>query len=156
MGIKPNSRGGLDTDGDCRVKGNIFAVGDVTQKSALYNVAEMEGRFAVKAMYLRTKYPLRYNNMSIIMFFNPEVAAVGLNETHLPGQQHPLPGRLLLQRPRQPRHRHAAHRRLRQDPRQRRRPGPHPGHARRGPPGLQHHHGDRAPDGPGQGAARTS
>lgn len=81
VGIKPNSRGALDTDGDCRVKGNIFAVGDVSQHSALYNVAEMEGRFAIKAMYLRTKYPLRYNNMSIIMFFNPEVAAVGLNET---------------------------------------------------------------------------
>ena len=80
VGIKVNARGGLDTDGECRVKGNIFAVGDVTQHSALYNVAEMEGRFAIKAMYLRTKYPLRYNNMSIIMFFNPEVAAVGLNE----------------------------------------------------------------------------
>ncbi|HLP43241.1 MAG TPA: NAD(P)/FAD-dependent oxidoreductase, partial [Fibrobacteria bacterium] len=80
IGIKPNARGGLDTDSDCRLKGNIFAVGDVTQKSALYNVAEMEGRYAVKAMYLRTTFPLRYNNMSIIMFFNPEVAAVGLNE----------------------------------------------------------------------------
>ena len=80
-GLKPNSRGGLDSDGDCRVKGNIFAVGDVTQKSALYNVAEMEGRFAIKAMCQRTKYPLRYNNMSILMFFNPEVAAEGLNET---------------------------------------------------------------------------
>jgi dihydrolipoamide dehydrogenase len=80
VGIKINNRGGLDTDTECRVKGNIFAVGDVAQHSALYNVAEMEGRYAVKAMYLRTKYPLRYNNMSIIMFFNPEVAAVGLNE----------------------------------------------------------------------------
>lgn len=80
VGIKINSRGGLDTDGDCRVKGSIFAVGDVTQHSALYNVAEMEGRYAVKAMFLRNKYPLRYSNMSTIMFFNPEVAAVGLNE----------------------------------------------------------------------------
>ena len=80
VGIKINSRGGLDTDGDCRVKGSIFAVGDVTQHSALYNVAEMEGRYAVKSMYLRNKYPLRYSNMSTIMFFNPEVAAVGLNE----------------------------------------------------------------------------
>lgn len=80
VGIKINSKGGLDTDSDCRVKGNIFAVGDVTQHSALYNVAEMEGRYAVKAMYLRNKHPLRYSNMSTIMFFNPEVAAVGLNE----------------------------------------------------------------------------
>ncbi len=80
IGLKINAKGGLDTDGDCRVKGNIFAVGDVTQHSALYNVAEMEGRYAIKAMYLRNKYPLRYSNMSSIMFFNPEVAAVGLNE----------------------------------------------------------------------------
>jgi dihydrolipoamide dehydrogenase len=91
VGIKINARGALDTDGDCRVKGNIFAVGDVTQHSALYNVAEMEGRYAVKAMYQKNKYPLRYSNMSTIMFFNPEVAAVGLNETtcranHIPYQ----------------------------------------------------------------------
>lgn len=81
-GISVNARGGLDTDGNCRVAGtaNIFAVGDVTQHSALYNVAEMEGRYAVKAMYGRNKYPLRYHNMSTIMFFNPEVAVVGLNE----------------------------------------------------------------------------
>jgi dihydrolipoamide dehydrogenase len=91
VGIKINNRGALDTDGDCRVKGNIFAVGDATQHSALYNVAEMEGRYAVKAMYLKNKYPLRYSNMSTIMFFNPEVAAVGLNEmqcqaNHIPYQ----------------------------------------------------------------------
>jgi dihydrolipoamide dehydrogenase len=91
VGIQINKRGALDTDADCRVKGNIFAVGDATQHSALYNVAEMEGRYAVKAMYLRNKYPLRYSNMSTIMFFNPEVAAVGLNEmqcqaNHIPHQ----------------------------------------------------------------------
>ncbi len=80
LGVKPNARGALDTDADCRVKDNIYAVGDVTQHSALYNVAEMEGRYAVKAMYGCNPYPLRYNNMSTIMFFNPEVAAVGLNE----------------------------------------------------------------------------
>ncbi len=79
-GIRMNARGALDTDADCRVKWNIYAVGDVTQHSALYNVAEMEGRYAVKAMYGLNKYPLRYHNMSTIMFFNPEVAVVGLNE----------------------------------------------------------------------------
>jgi dihydrolipoamide dehydrogenase len=83
-GVSVNARGGLDVDADCRLigtaKGNIFAAGDVTQHSALYNVAEMEGRYAIKAMYGRNKYPLRYHNISTIMFFNPEVAAVGLNE----------------------------------------------------------------------------
>ncbi len=80
LGITVNARGGLDADGNCCVKENIYAVGDVTQRSALYNVAEMEGRYAIKAMYGRNKYPLRYHNMSTIMFFNPEVAVVGLNE----------------------------------------------------------------------------
>ena len=87
--IRPNSRGALDTDGDCRVRDNIFAVGDVTQHSALYNVAEMEGRYAVKAMYGKNPYPLRYANMSTIMFFNPEVAAVGLNEQNCQAQKIP-------------------------------------------------------------------
>jgi dihydrolipoamide dehydrogenase len=91
VGISLNKTGGLDTDNDCRVTcpgtNNIYAVGDVTQISALYNVAEMQGRFAIKAMYQRTKYPLRYHNMSTIMFFNPEVAVVGLNEQQCQAQK---------------------------------------------------------------------
>jgi dihydrolipoamide dehydrogenase len=88
-GIAINARGGLDADGNCLVKGRIYAVGDVTQISALYNVAEMQGRYAVKAMYGRNKYPLRYHNMSTIMFFNPEVAVVGLNEQQCQAQKIP-------------------------------------------------------------------
>ncbi len=80
IGITPNGSGALDTDGDCRVRDNIWAVGDVTQHAALANVAEMEGRYAAKAMYGKQKYPLRYHNMSTIMFFAPEVAVVGMNE----------------------------------------------------------------------------
>ncbi len=80
VGIEPDNRGMLKTDESCRVKDNIFAVGDITGHSALYSVAEMEGRYVVKSMYEKTRYPLRYHNMSTIMFFNPEVAAVGLNE----------------------------------------------------------------------------
>jgi dihydrolipoamide dehydrogenase len=90
-GIAVNARGALDTDADCRVKWNVYAVGDVTQHSALYNVAEMEGRYAVKAMYGRNKYALRYHNMSTIMFFNPEVAVVGLNEQQCRAQNIPYP-----------------------------------------------------------------
>jgi dihydrolipoamide dehydrogenase len=86
-GITPNARGGLDTDSNCLVKGNIYAVGDVGQRSALYNVAEMEGRYAIKAMFGRNKYVLRYHNMSTIMFFNPEVAVVGLNEQQCQAQK---------------------------------------------------------------------
>ncbi len=89
IGLSHNARGGIDTDADCRVRDNIYAVGDVTQHSALYNVAEMEGRYAVKTMYGRNKYPLRYHNMSTIMFFNPEVAVVGLNEQQCQAQKIP-------------------------------------------------------------------
>ena len=80
IGLAQSARGAIDTDANCRVLENIYAVGDVTRHSALYNVAEMEGRYAIKAMYGKNKHPLRYHNMSTIMFFNPEVAVVGLNE----------------------------------------------------------------------------
>jgi dihydrolipoamide dehydrogenase len=80
IGIVPNDRGGLTTDDHCRVRDNIYAIGDVSLHAALVNIAEMEGRYAVKAMYEKIRYPLRYHNMSTIMFFSPEVAAVGLNE----------------------------------------------------------------------------
>ena len=43
-------------------------------------IAEMEGRFAAKAIQSKIKFPLRYRNISTIMFFNPEIAAIGLNE----------------------------------------------------------------------------
>ncbi len=87
IGLSVDARGAIDTDRDCRVRDNIYAVGDVTQHSALYNVAEMEGRYAIKSMYGRNKHPLRYHNMSTIMFFNPEVAVVGLNEQQCQAQK---------------------------------------------------------------------
>ena len=87
IGLVPNARGALDTDASCRVRDHIYAIGDVTQHSALYNVAEMEGRYAVKSMFGKNKYPLRYHNMSTIMFFNPEVAVVGLNEQQCQAQK---------------------------------------------------------------------
>jgi len=46
----------------------------------LVNVAEMEGRYAAKAIEGKTHFALRYRNMSTIMFFNPEISAIGLTE----------------------------------------------------------------------------
>jgi dihydrolipoamide dehydrogenase len=40
----------------------------------------MEGRFAVKAIESKIVFPLRYNNISTIMFFKPEISAIGLTE----------------------------------------------------------------------------
>ena len=79
-GIHCDENGYLPTDENCRVSGNIYAAGDVTAHPALVNLAETEGRYAIKHMYGVSRRPLRYDNMSTVMFFYPPVAAVGLNE----------------------------------------------------------------------------
>jgi dihydrolipoamide dehydrogenase len=79
-GVTLDPSGYLTTDENCRVRGHIYAAGDVTHRPALVNLAEMEGRFAVKHMYGTNRWPLNYRNMSTVMFFKPAVAAVGLNE----------------------------------------------------------------------------
>ncbi|MBC2733426.1 MAG: NAD(P)/FAD-dependent oxidoreductase [Desulfobacteraceae bacterium] len=79
-GISLDPDGYLAASENCQVKGHIYAAGDVTRRSALVNLAEMEGRFAVKHMYATNRWPLNYRNMSTVMFFKPAVAAVGLNE----------------------------------------------------------------------------
>jgi len=60
---------------------NIYAVGDITADIALVNVGELEGRYAVEKIFGEPKRKLVYENISTIMFLNPEVAGVGLNET---------------------------------------------------------------------------
>lgn len=79
-GILTDDNGYLPADEDCCVKDHIYAAGDVTHRPALVNLAEMEGRYAVKHMFGKRQWPLNYLNMSTVMFFKPAVAAVGLNE----------------------------------------------------------------------------
>jgi dihydrolipoamide dehydrogenase len=59
---------------------NIYAVGDITADIALVNVGELEGRHAVEKMFGEPRRPVIYENISTIMFLNPEVAGVGMNE----------------------------------------------------------------------------
>lgn len=80
VGVGLTERGMLETNEHCKVAENIYAAGDISGHNALVNVAEMEGRFAAKAIENKIKFPLRYRNMSTIMFFNPEISAIGLNE----------------------------------------------------------------------------
>jgi dihydrolipoamide dehydrogenase len=56
---------------------------------ALANVAEMEGRHAVEDMFDLKPSPIRYEALSAIMFLNPEVASVGLNEQQAREQKIP-------------------------------------------------------------------
>ncbi|MEA2018124.1 MAG: NAD(P)/FAD-dependent oxidoreductase [Campylobacterota bacterium] len=80
IGVKLNDRDMLIVDNKCKVSENIYAAGDISGNAALVNIAEMEGRYAAKAIDSEIKFPLRYRNMSTIMFFNPEISSIGLNE----------------------------------------------------------------------------
>lgn len=89
VSISPNEQGELQTDDNCCVRPHIYAAGDVTPHPDLVNIAEMEGRYAVKHMFGEPQRPLNYRNMSTVMFFYPAVAAVGLNEKDCQLQHRP-------------------------------------------------------------------
>jgi len=46
----------------------------------LVNIGELEGRHAVERIFENKKEKLNYENVSTIMFLQPEVASVGMNE----------------------------------------------------------------------------
>ncbi len=79
-GVVLNDRGCIDDEHTRTNVPNIYAVGDFTADISLVNVGELEGRHAIERMYGKPK-ELVYENISTIMFLNPEVASVGLNET---------------------------------------------------------------------------
>ncbi len=80
VGIKTEGKRIIKTNDNCKVRDNIYAAGDISGHVALVHIAEMEGRFAAKAIESKIKFPLRYKNMSSIMFFNPEISTVGMTE----------------------------------------------------------------------------
>ncbi len=79
-GIRLSERGCIWNQDTKTNVDNIFAAGDVTTDIALVNVGEREARHAVVRMFGPPIKPLSYKNISTIMFLNPEVAAVGMNE----------------------------------------------------------------------------
>lgn len=79
VAINISKRGIEDNDTQTNVS-NIYAVGDITSDISLVNVGELEGRYAVEKIFGSPLRKLMYENISTIMFLNPEVAGVGLNE----------------------------------------------------------------------------
>ncbi len=77
--ITMSKRGIEDNDTQTSIS-NIYAVGDLTADISLVNVGELEGRYAVEKIFGKPLRKLVYENISTIMFLNPEVASVGLNE----------------------------------------------------------------------------
>ncbi len=84
--VELNKRGILKLDSECRADNHIYAVGDISGSMALVNIAEMEGRFAAKAIESKISFPLSYDNISTIMFFKPEISIIGLNEKECKAQ----------------------------------------------------------------------
>ncbi len=90
-GINMSKRGVHIGDVDTQTNvPHIFAVGDVSGRIALVNMGEIEGRHAVEKMFGGMKEPLEYDNVCTIMFLQPEVAAVGVNEQQCIEQNIPV------------------------------------------------------------------
>ncbi len=81
-GVKMSKRGVHIGDVDTQTSvPHIYAVGDVSGRIALVNVGEREARHAVVRMFADFPVkPIRYDNVSTIMFLDPEVASIGINE----------------------------------------------------------------------------
>lgn len=80
VGIKISDRGGIWVDDTQTNIPNVYACGDVASDLSLVNVGESEARHAVERMFGDPGRRLSYKNISTIMFLDPEVAAVGINE----------------------------------------------------------------------------
>jgi len=79
-GIKMNDRGGIWRDDTQTNVPTIYAAGDCATELSLVNVGESEARHAVERMFGEPGRRMSYENISTIMFLDPEVAAVGINE----------------------------------------------------------------------------
>ena len=85
IGVNMDNRGIIDDVTQTSVP-NIYATGDITADIALVNVGELEGRYAVEKIFGKPERELIYENISTIMFLDPEVAGVGLNEIRAQAQ----------------------------------------------------------------------
>jgi len=83
LGIKRGKSGKHIGDDDTQTNiPNIFAVGDCSGRIALVNMGEIEARHAIEKMFGNKTDRLSYDNTCTIMFLNPEVASVGINEKY--------------------------------------------------------------------------
>lgn len=80
VGIKLTERGGIWNDDTQTNISNIYSAGDVSTGISLVNVGEREARHAIERMFGNPGKRLSYENISTIMFLNPEVASVGISE----------------------------------------------------------------------------
>ncbi len=80
IGVAMTDKGQLQVDDTQTSVPHIYAAGDVTLDIALVSIGEIEGRHAAERICGAPYQPLSYDNLSTIMFLDPEVAAIGINE----------------------------------------------------------------------------
>ncbi len=90
-GVMLSTKGAYVEDGDTVTNvPNIFAVGDLTGRIALVNMAEIEARYTVEKLFSDIPRKLNYDNVCTIMFLQPEVALVGKNEQQCVAENIPI------------------------------------------------------------------
>lgn len=94
IGVVVDAGGHIVAEGTRTSVPHVYAVGDVTLDVALVSVGEIEGRHAAELIAGHTDHPLRHDNLSTIMFLDPEVAAIGLNEQQ--AQERRIPYRVAV------------------------------------------------------------
>lgn len=81
IGIKTNERGLVQVDAQGRTTvPHIFAIGDIVAGPALAHKASYEGKVAAEAI-AGLNSSVHYKAMPAIVFCDPEIASVGLNES---------------------------------------------------------------------------
>lgn len=83
VGIKVSDRGYIEHNDTQTNLSNVYVAGDVKGGIALVSVGEREARHAVVRMFGPAVKPISYQNISTIMFLNPEVGAVGMSEQEI-------------------------------------------------------------------------
>lgn len=79
-GVEMDERNNVVLQGTASSQPHIHFVGDAMGSNMLVNIGELEGRYAVERFFGVHARPLNHANASTIMFLEPEVAGVGLNE----------------------------------------------------------------------------
>jgi len=80
IGVKINERGLVEVDSQCRTSvANIYAIGDIVPGAALAHKASYEGKVAAEAIAGQASI-VDYRCIPSVVFSDPEIASVGLNE----------------------------------------------------------------------------
>lgn len=81
IGVKMSDRGLIEVDEQCRTSiSHIYAIGDIVPGPALAHKASYEGKVAAEAIAGKPS-AVDYKVLPEVVFSDPEIASVGLNET---------------------------------------------------------------------------